>query len=190
MFEVIGIIAGILAAVSYFPYAYDILRKKAKPERASWFIWVVLFSIVFFAQLFQGATSSLWFTLFDGIGALMIFILSIKYGVGGLARRDIIGLIAAAIGVVLWYFTKEPLYALLISIGIDTIAATLTVLKTLESPHTETYFMWGLVATAAILGMISVGRLDFELLVYPFYIFLANFSVVVAKFWGERTQRA
>lgn len=185
--KIIGIISGVFAAISYIPYIADILRRKAKPERASWLIWSILFIIVTIAQYFEGARYSLIFTLFDGIGAFTIFVLSIKFGVGGLTKRDIRGLIAAAIGLLLWYLTSNPIFALILSIAVDGIAATLTVLKTFENPKSETYFMWSMVASAALLGMVAVGELNLGLLVYPFYIFLANFSVVVAKFIAEHS---
>jgi F0F1-type ATP synthase assembly protein I len=186
VFEIIGLIAGVLAAASYVPYVFDIVRKKVKPERASWLIWSLLVGIALFAQLFKGAEDSLWFTLFDSAGAFVIFLLSIKYGVGGLTKRDIRGLIGAGIGLLLWYLTKDPIWALVITIIVDAIAVALNVAKTLEDPKSETYLMWSTVSFAAILGMISVGELNYGLLVYPFYIFLANFSVVVAKFVGTK----
>lgn len=185
MFEIIGAIAGVLAAISYIPYTIDVLRNKAKPERASWLIWTVLILIAFFSQVSKGATDSLWFTGFDSVGALIIFILSIKYGVGGFTRRDIISLFAAGAGLVIWFFTQDAIYALFITMAIDAIAAGLTVVKTLEDPSTETYPMWIIICVASSLAMVAVGRFDVILLAYPFYIFLANFSVVVAKFVGE-----
>ncbi|MEI6477506.1 MAG: hypothetical protein WCO52_00770 [bacterium] len=189
MLEVIGLIAGVLAAGSYYPYILDILHKKAKPERASWLIWSILVGIAFFAQLSEGATSSLWFSALDGLGALLVFLLSLKYGAGGLVRRDLNALIAAGIGLVIWYFTKEAVFALLITMGIDAIAASLTVMKTYEDPSTETYPMWLIVSLAGILAIISVGELDPILLAYPFYIFLANFSVAVSKYLGEHKKQ-
>jgi glucan phosphoethanolaminetransferase (alkaline phosphatase superfamily) len=189
MFQIIGILAGILAAISYIPYTKDILRKKVKPERASWLIWTVLAGIAFFSQLSKGATHSLWFTGLDSIGAFLTFVLAIKFGTGGLTRRDVIGLIAAGIGLVLWHFTHNAIYALSITIGIDAIGASLTVVKTLEQPSTETYPMWVIICVASILAIASIGKFDLTLIAYPFYIFLANFAVVVAIYVGHKLKR-
>lgn len=188
MLQTIGIIAGALAGVAYIPYVRDILKGRAKPERASWFIWVVLAGIAFFSQLAEGATSSLWFTGLDSLGALAVFLLALKYGLGGFARRDKIALVAAGIGLTLWYITRHAAIALLMTIIVDAASTILTVLKTYEDPGTETYAMWALVTVAGILAMISVGSLNPTLLVYPFYIFLANFAVVVAKYVGTRAK--
>lgn len=187
--EVAGISAGILAAVAYVPYIRDILNGDAKPERASWLIWVVLAGIAFFSQRTEGARASLWFVGLDGLGALIILLLAIKHGVGGLTRRDKVGLVAAGIGLVLWYVTRHATIALLMTIVVDASGTSLTVLKTYEDPSSETYAMWVMVTIAGILTIVSVGRIDIALLVYPLYIFLANFAVVLAKFVGTTTKR-
>jgi hypothetical protein len=188
MLQTIGIISGLIAGVAYLPYVRDILKGDAKPERASWFIWVVLASIAFFSQLAQGATGSLWFTGLDSIGALIVFFLALKYGLGGFTRRDKVALVAAGVGLVLWYLTRHAAIALLTTIIIDASGTALTVIKTYEDPSTETYTMWALVTVAGILAMISVGRFNLVLLIYPFYIFLANLVVVLAKFAGTKSK--
>jgi hypothetical protein len=186
LLEIVGLASGLLAAAAYFPYAKDILSGNAKPERASWLIWSALGLIAFFTQLSKGATVSLWFTGFDSIITVLTFILSIKFGFGGLKRRDVVGLAIAAAGLIIWYSTKDALWALLIVIGVDATGTVLSVIKTYEDPSTETYTMWLMVSAAAILAMASVGSFNFVLLVYPFYIFLANFGIVVTKFWAEK----
>lgn len=187
--QAIGFAAGILAMIAYVPYIRDILKGDAKPERTSWFIWVVLAIIAFVSQLAEGARSSLWFTGLDSLGAAAIFVLAVKFGVGGFSRRDKIALLAAGAGLVLWFLTRHAAFALLMTIIIDASGTTLTVLKTYEQPETETYTMWVVVTIAAVLTMVSVGRISVVVMVYPLYIFLANFAVVVAKFAGTRRRK-
>lgn len=186
MLKLLGILAGLLAIISYIPYTKDILNRKAKPERASWLIWSALASIAFFSQLSKGATQSLWFTGLDSIGAFVTFGLAIKFGLGGLKRRDIVALIIAGLGLVIWYFTHNAVYALFITMGIDAVGASLTVWKTFEHPDTETYAMWVIICFASALAIVSVGKFNLTLMAYPFYIFLANFAVVMAIFFGHR----
>jgi hypothetical protein len=185
MLQTLGLLSGVLSGVSYLPYLRDIFRHTTKPERASWLIWSVLGSIAFFSQLAEGATWSLWLTGIDTLGVLVIFLLSIRFGVGGLTRRDIIALIAAGIGLMLWYFTRHAAIALLMTMFIDAAGAYLTVVKSYEDPGSETLSTWLIVSIAAVLGMLAVGQFNLILLSYPLYIFLANFSVVVAILLGR-----
>jgi hypothetical protein len=185
MFEVIGSISGIVIIIGLLPYIRDILRKTTKPERASWLIWTVLGSIAFFSQLVKGATNSLWMTGIDTLAVAIIFLLSIRYGEGGLMKRDIAALFVALFGLVLWYFTKEAAVALFLVIIIDMSGSILTVIKSYEDPGSETMIAWILAGLAGLLSAISVGSLNWILLSYPLYICLANWAVVVAMVLGK-----
>lgn len=185
-----GLAAGVITFLSYFPYLKDVIRHDAKPERASWFIWIVLGSIAFFSQLAEGAKPSLWLVGMDTLGGLVTFIFALIYGYGGLSKRDIVALIIAGFGLILWYFTRHAAIALIITILIDSIGTFLTIVKTYEDPNSETPTLWFCVAFAGILAMLSVDKFSPVILLYPFYIFLANFSVLIAMFLGKRKKHS
>ena len=189
MLEIIGIFAGILSASAFVPYIRDILGKTTKPERASWLIWTVLTSIAFFSQLAKGASNSLWQPGLETVGIVIILLLSLKYGVGGFTKRDILALLAASIGLILWYFTREAAVALYISIGIDSIGTVLTVVKAYEDPGSETMSTWVIVCIAGLLSMVAVGQWNIILLSYPFYIFTANGATALAMVLGRKPKR-
>ncbi|HEX7042827.1 MAG TPA: hypothetical protein VF189_06250 [Patescibacteria group bacterium] len=189
MLEILGIASGLISVSAYIPYIIDVIKKTTQPERASWLIWFVLTAIAFFSQLAKGASNSLWLPGIETCGLGIVLILSLKYGVGGLVKKDLLALAAAGIGLILWYFTKEPAVALYIIIGIDSIGTVLTVQKAYEDPESETFITWVLVAVAGILSMIAVGKIDIILLSYPFYIFLANAAVAFAMMIGKKPKK-
>ncbi len=186
METIFGYVAAGLSMLMVVPYIYDIFRKNTQPERASWFIWTTLGFIAFFTQLAKGATDSLWLTIGQTLAVLIVFLLSIKYGVGGFTKRDIRALIAAGIGLVIWYLTNEASYALLIVIAIDAIGTYLTVSKSYADPESETMSTWILSGTSGIFGMLAVGVFSPILLAYPLYIVVANYSVAIAMILGRR----
>jgi hypothetical protein len=177
-------IAGYLSAIamlwSFVPYIRDIFKGNTKPERASWLIWAMLGAISFFSLLAKGASYSLFMPAAQGIGDLFIFILAIKFGMGGFMKRDIIALVGAAVGLFLWYLTKEPAVALFIAILIDAMGTTLTVIKSYEHPASETISNWVFVSIGGFFSCIAVGGYNLLLLVFPFYIFLAGLSVLIS----------
>lgn len=187
---VFGFLAGLLPLVSAYPYIRDIFKRKTKPHRAAFLIWAVLGSIAFFTQLAKGATWSLLLPLGDTLSVICILLLSIRYGTGGLNKKDIGALTLAAIGLLLWYLTKQPLTALLITICVDAIGVVLTVHKSYQMPHEETSSAWLLACFGGGFAMLAVGRLSFSLLVYPAYIFMANMLIVLAIFFGLRSKRS
>lgn len=183
---VFGVLAGVLSALCYPPYISAILKGKAKPERASWLIWTVLTAMGFFSQLAVGATHSLWLPGVQGVGVVIVLMLSIKYGYGGLMRRDVMTLIAAGITLLLWYFTKNATIAVYLVVLIDGMGAWLTVAKAYEHPETETMITWALSGTGGVCALIAVQSWNPELLSYPLYITLANYAVVAAMILGRR----
>lgn len=170
----------------YFPYIRDILRKTTQPHRASWLIWSVLGLIAFFSQYAEGATDSLWMTGAQTLGTVVVLALSLKFGTEGFSALDRISLLAAIFGVVWWYFTRNAVYALLITIAVDVISAGLTAKKAYALPESETMSTWILSATSSVFGTLAVGSFNPVLMVYPFYVFLASSGVILAIIFGRR----
>ena len=185
MLQTFGILSAVIFPISYFPYIKDTLRGKTKPERASWFIWATLGAIAFFSQLAKGATDSLWLSGLGTFYSILIFLLSVRYGVGGFTKRDIVALCVAGIGLLLWSVTKEPAVALLLVIIVDAAGAYVTIVKSYENPESETLITWFLDGTAGLLSALSVGSFNVILLAYPLYICLANFATVGAILLGK-----
>ena len=185
MLQFYGIISAILSIISYIPYIRDIFRKKTKPQRMSWFIWLLLGYIAFFSLLLEGATNSLWLAFIEGLGITIVFLLSLKYGVGGAGKYDKFALIFTFIALFVWYLTKNPAIALIISLLINAAGELLTIKKAYRAPESETLITWLLAGISGIFSMLSVGKLDLILLSYPFYICIANLAVVLAINLGK-----
>lgn len=180
MLQILGILSGIIGAIAVVPYIIDIFKGTTRPQRATWLIWTVLGGIAFFSQLAKGATDSLWMTGIQTLAVIVVFLLSIKYGEGGLSSRDIKALIIAGIGLILWFFTKEATFALYFVILVDGAGALLTIIKAHEDPSGETMSTWFISGLSGLMAAFSVGSWDLILLSYPIYIWLINWAVVVA----------
>ena len=184
--QLFGWLTAAALLAGFWPYIRDIFKGKTKPERASWVIWGVLLAIAFFTQLSEGAKWSLVMPGLDFFIVSFIFMLSVKYGSGGLIKRDVVSLTVAVFGLVLWGITKQPLTALLIVIGIGAIATYLTLVKTFRAPSTETLFAWIMSSISGICAILAVNHLRFGLLVYPIFIFLADTSVMLTILIGRK----
>lgn len=188
MQELLGYASGLLITISAVPYISEIFRLKTKPERATWLIWSVLLTIAFCAQFAKGGTWSLITTGIDCLIVIIIFALSIKYGMGGASRLDIFALVASGVGLVLWHLTNEPLYALLITIVIDMLASMLTVVKTYKEPSTETFSAYMICGTGGLLGAFAVGTLNFSLIIFPLWICVMNYGIGFTIWLGQQRQ--
>jgi hypothetical protein len=185
MLQILGLLSAMLIPLCYAPYIKDIFALKTKPERASWFIWATHGSIAFFSQLAKGATDSLWLSGLETLFSAIVFLLSLKYGVGGFTKRDITALSIAGIGLILWSITKEPAIALFLVIIVDAAGAYVTIVKSYEDPESETLITWILAGTAGLLSALSVGSMNLILLSYPIYIVIANYLTAGAILLGK-----
>lgn len=175
----------VLALISAPPYIISIVKGNTKPERATWFIFMVMGFIALASQILLGGSWSVVFTALDATGSLIVFALSLRYGVGGWTTLDKIALTTAAIGVVIAFVAHDPVVALLGDILADISGTVLTVIKTYRDPDSEVALPWLLIGTSAVFAVLAVGRWDFGLILYPAYLALANYVVVVAQAGGR-----
>lgn len=183
-----GYLSGLAILIAIIPYIRDILKGKTKPERAAWLIWSVLSAISFFAQYASGGTYSTFMSGFQAATDIFVLLLAWRYGWGGLLPRDLAALGGAALGLLLWYFTRTAAVALFIIIIIDALGVYLTVRKVYEQPSTETVSSWALTLLAGVLAAVAVGGWNLVLLAFPIYIALAAASILGAIYLGYRRE--
>lgn len=177
---ILGIASGTLLIGATGPYLLDILKGKTKPERATWWIWLLLNAVAVAAQFGAGATWSLLMSLGQLLTTAIIAVLSLKHGYGRFHRKDGLAMLAAIAGIGLWWWLESPLSALLVVIAIDFIGFWLTLAKAWKAPETETLVTWVVCTFAAALAVISVGKIELDKLLYPTYIMIGNAVLVVA----------
>jgi hypothetical protein len=181
-----GILSGIVSALSYPPYIFAILQGRERPERISYLIWSLLAVVAFFSQLALGAHDSLWLPFVHSLGTTLVFVLSLRYGFGGLMKRDLLALLAVAAVLVIWYVTKQPALAVYLVIVIDALGAGLTLMKAYQLPKTEVRASWALSGLGGLLAIFAVGSATPELLAYPIYISVSSFAIILAIMLGRR----
>lgn len=174
-----GISAAIINTVGLYPYIRDIFKRKTKPERATWWIWLALNIIAISAQISAGFTWYIVLAVVQSVAVGLIAVLSLNYGYGTFKRRDVVSFVVALFGLVLWNFTHSPITALLVVVLVDFAAFYPLLIKTWEAPHTETLSTWVLATISSTLGVIAVGVVDITRLLYPIYIALGCITMVV-----------
>ncbi|MEI7498157.1 MAG: hypothetical protein WCK11_02640 [Candidatus Falkowbacteria bacterium] len=189
MIEIAGYLSGVAILLSFVPYIRDVFLHKTKPERISWLIWSILGLISFFSQWAKGGEYSLILTGAQVVGDFGVFLLALKFGLGGFFFRDKLAIVGMATGLLLWFFTKEPLFALFIAILIDAIGVWLTVMKTFEQPETETTSAWWLTLLGGFFGLLAVDPSNRVLFVFPIYICFASTSILLAIYFGKQFKK-
>ena len=183
--EWFGIASGVMVLIGAPFYLVDILKRKTKPERTTWLIWSIQGVIAFAAQFKLGAHWSLLYVGLEALGNIIVYLLSLKFGTGGWRSRDKIALAVAMVGVAASLIFKAPLLALLGVVVADFAGVALTLHKTYLDPNSETTLTWIALGLSSALAAASVGKLSFELLLYPIYLSATCFAVPVAQVFGK-----
>lgn len=171
MLKIIGILGGLIAIAGSIPYMIDTYKKRISPHRITWGIFVLTDVIAIANQLAAGATNSVWLVVGWALANLTIFVLSLRYGVGGTEKLDIVVLCGAILGVIAWQISGQPIASIIANLFVTTLALTPTYKKGWVDPKSETSTIWLWGAIASLLGAISVGKLDYILLLAPVYTF-------------------
>lgn len=179
MFEitvVAGKVAGIVAFTAFVPYIISIFRKETKPNRATWFIWTIVNFMATASYYSSGASHTIWIPIIYATMPLFVFILSLKYGVGGYTKFDLACLIISGISAILWLASGVPLTALIINLFIDLIGSLPTVKKIYHDPKSEDRSAWVLATVANLINLFAVEKWTFTIAIYPMYMFVVGLS--------------
>lgn len=168
-----------LALISPLIYAKAILKGQAKPHRTTRFVLLIITLLATASLLAQHDTVAVWLAGVSALQAILLFILSIKHGMGGWAKIDVLCLIIALAGIVIWQTTKEPALALYASIAADFTGMIPAIIKTYKYPHTEIWSFFLLDVFAAIFSLLAVKAWTVQEFSYPLYIMIINSLMVL-----------
>lgn len=174
----LGELAGMISLLAYCVYIFAMLKGKARPNRATWWIWSVVGCILAASYYFSGARATMWVPVSNTVGPLIIALISLKYGEGGWSVFDRRCLAGAAFGLVLWWIFSSALLALLANLFIDFMGALPTIRKTYFDPSGENRLGWMLFLTANTLNLVAVNSWNLAIVIYPTYLFLLSGTIM------------
>lgn len=158
---------------------YSIVKGDFRPQRMTRFL-IFLITLLFVGTLFaQGDRNGIFIASAQLIGGFIIFLLSIKKGIGGYGKLDIAVFFMTIASLVVWRTTQNPTIGLLMSILTDIIAFSPTIVKTWLLPDTEEWKFYMSDVLASFFSILSISLYSIENLAFPVYIFCINMLSVV-----------
>ena len=152
-------LAIVITFMAFIPYIRGILKGRIKPHLFSWLIWGMTTLIVFFAQLDADGGTGAWPIGVSGVITIYIAFLSyVKRGDISITRLDRLFFSAALLSIPCWYFTSNPLWAVILLTTIDLLGFGPTIRKAYDHPYEESLlfiFMFFLRNTFALLALES-----------------------------------
>lgn len=110
---------------------------------------------------------------------MVLVILLRKHGAIGWSRTDTWCAFACVITVALWQTTNSAILGLVGAMVADIIAGIPQVLKNWKSPHEEVVLPWLMFSIGNALNLGSVPNWDSTLWVYPVYMAVMSFLIVL-----------
>jgi hypothetical protein len=177
--EVIGIIAGVLSLFAHLVYVKSILSGNTRPNRATWWVLTLIGTIITLSYYAEGARNTIWLPAGYTLGALLIALLSLRYGEGKWEKLDKWCLFIAIISALIWYISKSAILTLIINVAMDFIGLVPTIKKSYLRPWSEDRSAWAIESVAGILNVLAINRWTFGIAFYPIYLLTLNGMITI-----------
>lgn len=171
--EYFAVIGAVIASFGGIYYLYETITGKSKPNRITWLLWGLLPMITFVAQRVQGVEGLSWASFAAGFTPLLIVGASFlnKKAYWKTQPLDYILMVAAVLGIVLWFITKEPNIAILLVLIADLLASIPTIIKSFKHPETESWIAYAISSLGFGISILAIHVFNFENSAFVIYLF-------------------
>ena len=178
--ELLSVIAVVLTFIAFVPYIVSIVRNTIKPHVFSWVIWGSTTFVIFLAQLKGGGGVGAWPIGISGIVTILIALLAyLKRGDITITRTDWLFFVLAMSSLPVWYFTSDPLWAVIILTAVDVLGFGPTVRKAYIHPHSESLVFFLLFIVRNLIVIAALETYSVTTVLFPAVIAAACMLLVV-----------
>lgn len=164
----------LLTLLGYSFYFSSILRGVTKPHVFSWIIWGIVNGIVCAGQYVDGAGAGSWVA---GTTSLLCFIivgLGLRQGEKNITPSDWVAFIGALTTIPVWYFTNNPLGAVVLATLIDVLGCYPTFRKSWNRPQDENLPTWTISALRSGLSFFALENYTWVTAIFPIAMIFTN----------------
>jgi len=166
--EILSIIAIVLTLMAFVPYIRAIFHGTIRPHVFSWVIWGATTFLAFLAQLEDRGGVGAWPIGVSGsITIFIAFLAYLKRADVTITKTDWLFFVAALSSLPLWYFTSDPLWAVVLLTTIDVLGFGPTVRKAYRFPYSESLLFFGLFTVRNLLVMMAFENHSVTTLLFP-----------------------
>ena len=180
-------LAIILTFAIFVPYIRSILRGHTKPHVFSWTIWGLGTFIVFFAQLADDGGVGAWpIGISAGITCGIATLAYLKRGDTSITRADWVLFATALSTLPFWFFTNDPLWAVVILTVTDLVGFGPTLRRAYAHPFDERVSFFALGGARNALVIAALENYSLTTVLFPAAVGLACLIVALFLFYRRR----
>jgi len=177
---ILSAIAVALTLIAFFPYIRSIINDATRPHVFSWLIWGATTFAVFLAQLQGGGGVGAWPIGISGAITLFIALLAyLKPADISITSTDYLFLVSAMASLPFWYFTSDPLWAVVILTTVDVLGFGPTVRKAYSHPHSESLQFFSLFMARNLIVIMALESYSATTVLFPAVIAAASMVLIV-----------
>lgn len=166
--ELLSATAIVLTFAIFVPYIRSIRQGSTKPHVFSWAIWALGTFVVFLAQLAGSGGVGAWPIGVSGLIAAYIAVLAYsKQSDTAITRSDWAFLLIALAALPCWFFTSDPLWAVVILTGLDLAGFGPTFRSAYSRPHDERIGFYSLAAVRNLLSIMALEHYSLTTALFP-----------------------
>jgi hypothetical protein len=166
--ELLGTLAITLTFALFFPYIRSIQTGEIKPHVFSWVIWGLGTLTVFFAQLAGGGGAGAWVIGVSGLITSYIALLTYsKRGDTVITKADWLFFLVALSALPCWFFTSNPLWAVVTLTLVDLAGFGPTIRKAYVHPYNESVSFFALSAARNLLVILALEHYSLTTVLFP-----------------------
>jgi hypothetical protein len=185
--ELLSAVAIVITFVAYLPYIRLILKGTVRPHVFSWVIWGTTTFVVFLAQLEDDGGAGAWPIGVSGVITIVIALLAyIKRADVRITKTDWLFFGSAMTSLPLWYFTSDPLWAVVILTTVDLFGFGPTLRKVYAQPHSESLLFYFLFALRNAIAIAALENYSTTTLLFPVLTAIACLLLVVMAGYRRR----
>ena len=182
--DILSGIAMLLTFIAFAPYIRSVLNGTVKPHIFSWAIWGITTSSVFFAQLADNGGAGAWAIGFSGSITLFIAILAYnKRGDISITPSDWAFFSAALAALPIWFFTNNPIWAVIVLTTVDLLGFGPTIRKTWHHPYSESLTFMVLFLLRNLLVLTALEHYSVTTALFPAAVAAALAGLIAMMVW-------
>lgn len=182
MLEYIVLAGAACSIIGAAAYIRSMFRGQTKPNRVTWFMWLVAPFIATAASLSQGFSWAVIPVFMSGMSPLMIFVASFftKKAYWKTSKFDYACGTISALALVLWYVTSNANIAIVFAIATDALAAVPTIVKAWKNPETESTWPFTIGMLSPLTSFLAASSWSFAELAFPSYLIAINLVIFIS----------
>lgn len=185
--DIFAIIAIVIGTIALWPYYIGIYRHTVKPHAFTWLTWSLVNGIVTAVQFSEKGGVGAWTSAIGTLQIAAVAVLAVSgYGTRNITRGDTLCFALALLAIPLWYYTKNPLWSVVLVCFIDGMAFYPTFRKSWLLPYQEKIFTYAIGNLRFIFTILALESITWASILFPIWVIALDTVFIAMLLWRRR----